>query len=82
METTNLQLTSEQRAALIASPGGMLYFTDRETGKTYLLVEQGALPELEKEYIQYGLDLARDQIARGEVSTATIAEIIVKAQQC
>jgi cellobiose phosphorylase len=81
METTKLQLTPEQRTAVSASPGGLVYFADKETGKTYLLVEQGALPELEEEYIRQGLELAREQIARGELSTATIDQVIAKAQQ-
>jgi hypothetical protein len=33
----------------------------------YLLVEQGEFPELEEEYIRDGVELAREQIARGEV---------------
>ena len=47
----------------------------------YLLVEQGTYPELEEEYIRQGLEMARDQIAHGEVSTATIDEVIDKARQ-
>jgi hypothetical protein len=81
MATVNLQLTPEQREALSATPDGAVHIADEETGKVYLLCEQGTLPELEEEYIRHGLEVARDQIARGEVSTASIDEVIAKARQ-
>jgi Arc/MetJ-type ribon-helix-helix transcriptional regulator len=81
METSNLQLTPEMREALLANPGVPVHIVDEETRKVYVLVEEGAYPELEEEYIRQGLELARSQIARGEVSTATIDEVIDKARQ-
>jgi hypothetical protein len=80
METV-IQLTPELRRAIAAQPDQPLYIADAETRKTYLLIEQGKFPELEEEYIRDGLAMARDQIARGEVSTASIGEVIAKAQQ-
>ncbi|HEY3393796.1 MAG TPA: hypothetical protein VGK58_13880 [Lacipirellulaceae bacterium] len=81
METSPLQLTPEMRAALIAHPGEALHIADKETGKVYLVFEQGTVPELEEEYIRDGIEVAREQIARGEVSSASINEVIAKAQQ-
>lgn len=81
METTNFQLTPEQRQVLAGRPDEPLYIEDAETRKTYVLIEQGKVPELEEEYIREGLAVARDQIARGDVSTASIDEVIVKARQ-
>jgi hypothetical protein len=81
MQASNLQLTPEQREALLVHPGQPVHIADEETRKVYLLLEQGALPELEEEYIRQGLELAREQIARGEISTASIDEVIAKAQQ-
>jgi hypothetical protein len=81
METSPLQLTPEMREALLAHPGAALHIADKETGKVYLVFEQGAVPELEEEYIRDGIELARQQIARGEVSSASIDEVIAKAQQ-
>ncbi len=81
METFDLQLTPEMRAALQAHPGEPVHISDEPTRKIYLLVEQGACPELEEEYIREGLKLARDQISRGEVSTASIGQIISKAKE-
>jgi hypothetical protein len=78
---TSIQLSPELRQAILANPDQPLYIKDAVTRRTYLLIEQGKLPELEAEYIREGLDLARDQIARGEVSTAAIEEVIAKAQQ-
>ena len=80
MDTSNPQLTPELRAALAASPGGLVHIADEATGKVYLLFEHGALPELEEEYIRDGLEVARNQLARGEISTASIDEVIAKAQ--
>jgi hypothetical protein len=80
MENSNLQLTPEQRAALLAHPGEPLHIADQETRRVYLLFEQGAFPELEEEYIRQGLETARAQIAGGEISTASIDEVIAKAQ--
>jgi hypothetical protein len=81
METSNLQLTPEMRQALAGRGDEPLYIEDAESRKTYLLIEQGKFPELEEEYIREGLAIARDQIARGEISTASIAEVIAKAAQ-
>ena len=78
MQTSNLQLTPEQRQALLVHPGQPVHIADEETRKVYLLLEQGAFPELEEEYIRQGLELAREQIARGEVSTASIDEVIAR----
>jgi hypothetical protein len=81
MDISNLELTPAQRAALLAQPDAPVYITDRETKKIYMLLEQGRFPELEEEYIREGIEFARNQIARGETSTATIDTVIAKAQQ-
>jgi len=80
METSHLQLTPEMRAALSAS-GGAVQIADDETRKVYLLIEQGQFPDLEEEYIRDGLEFARQQIARGQISEASIDEVIEKARQ-
>jgi hypothetical protein len=81
MQMSNIQLTPEQREALLVHPGQPVHIADPQTHKVYLLLEQGAVPELEADYIKEGLELARAQIARGEVSTASIGDVIDKAQQ-
>lgn len=81
MEMSNLQLTPEQRAAIAARPDQPLYIEDAQTRETYLLVKAGRFPELEEEYIRDGLAVARDQIARGEISTASINEIMAQARR-
>jgi hypothetical protein len=67
METTNLQLSPEQRAAVLAHPGEPVHIADETTRKVYLLIEQGAFPELEDEYIRSRLEEGFAAIERGEV---------------
>jgi cellobiose phosphorylase len=81
MDTPQIQLTPEMQAALLAKPGEPLHIADEETRRVYLLVEQGVYPELEEEYIRAGLEMARNQIARGEISQASIEEVIAKAKK-
>jgi hypothetical protein len=80
MQTSNVQLTPEQRQALLVNPGQPIHIRDEETRKVYVLLEQGSFPELEEDYIRQGLELARGQIARGEISTSPIDEVIAKAK--
>jgi hypothetical protein len=81
MSHTELQLTPEQREALSTNPGHPIHIADHETRKVYMIVERGVLPELEDDYIREGLELARGQISRGELSSLPIADVISKAQQ-
>jgi hypothetical protein len=75
METSNLQLTPEMREALLANPGGAVHIADEQTRKVYLLVEQGAFPELEEEYIRVRLEEGFAAIERGEVEKWDSASI-------
>ena len=52
METSNIQLTPEQRAAIAAHPDQPVYIEDAESRATYLLLKAGKFPELEEEYIR------------------------------
>ena len=81
MDAPKLQLTPELRQALQASAGEPLHIEDDETKKVYLIVEEGVVPTLDEAYIREGLQLARQQIARGEVSERTIDEVIVEAER-
>ena len=81
MEISDLELTPAQRQALLAQPDAPVYISDQQTRKIYMLVEKGRFPELEEEYIRDGLELAREQIARGETSNATLQEVIAKAER-
>jgi hypothetical protein len=66
METSNLQLTPEQRAAIAAHPDQPLYIEDAETRETYLLVKAGKFPELEEEYVRARLEEGFAAIERGD----------------
>jgi hypothetical protein len=56
MDTSNLQLSPELREAVLAHPGEPLHIADEATRKVYLLIEQGAFPELEAEYVRQRLE--------------------------
>jgi hypothetical protein len=81
MDTCNPQLTPEIRQALAAHPDEPLYIADAETQKIYVILEKGQFPQLEDDYVRESLELAREQIARGETSNATIQELIAEAQR-
>ena len=66
MDTSNPQLTPEQRAAIAAHPDQPLYIEDAETRATYLLVKAGKFPELEEEYVRARLEEGFAAIERGE----------------
>ena len=66
MDTSNPQLTPEQRAAIAAHPDQPLYIEDAETRETYLLLKTGKFPELEEEYIRARLEEGFAAIERGE----------------
>lgn len=54
------------RQALLANPGLPVHISDKETRKVYLLLEQGAFPDLEEEYIRARLEEGFAAIERGE----------------
>jgi Arc/MetJ-type ribon-helix-helix transcriptional regulator len=81
MDASNLELTPAQRAALLAQPDSPVYIADQATRKIYMLCEQGRFPELEEDYVREGLELAREQIRRGETSSASVQEVISKAER-
>ena len=62
-----IELTPEQRQAVLAGAGLPLHIHDPQTQKVYLLIEQGVEPTLEEAYIRGGLDLARDASDGGGV---------------
>ena len=66
MDTSNPQLTPEQRAAIAAHPDQPLYIEDAETRETYLLLKAGKFPELEDEYVRARLEEGLAAIERGE----------------
>jgi hypothetical protein len=75
MDTSHLQLTPELREALRAHPGEPLHIADEETRKVYLIVELGAFPELEEEYIRQRLEEGFAAAERGEVEEWDSASI-------
>ena len=74
------ELTPDQRQAVLANAGLPLHIHDAESQKVFLLIEQGAEPSLDAEYLGEGLQTAREQIARGELGTRSIEAIIADAR--
>lgn len=68
MDTTQIQLSPELRIALDAQSGMPIHIHDRETQKVYLLIEQGALPELEEDELLRLLQPALEDETRGDVA--------------
>jgi hypothetical protein len=66
MDTSNVQLTPEQRAAIAAHPDQPLYIEDSHTRETYLIVKAGRFPELEEEYVRARLEEGFAAIERGD----------------
>jgi hypothetical protein len=81
METSHPQLTPEIRAALSAHPGEPLHIADEQTRKVYLVIEQGAFPELEEEYIREKLEEGFAAIEKGEEEEWNSASIKAEARQ-
>lgn len=77
----SLDLTPDQRQAVLASSGSPIYIHDSASQKVFLLIEQGAEPLLDAEYIDSELNSAREQIARGEVGTRSIDDLIAEAKR-
>jgi hypothetical protein len=80
METSPLQLTPEQGAALADHPGQPLYIEDAETRETYLLLKAGQFPELEDEYVRAKLDEGFAAIERGEEEGWDSASVVDSAR--
>lgn len=77
----SLELTPDQRNAVLASPGSPVYIHDSASQKVFLLIEQGTEPLLDAEYIDLGLKSAREQIVRGDVATRSVDELIAEARR-
>jgi hypothetical protein len=78
MDPTLPAITPQMRSALAASGGAPIQVQDPETLQVYLVSEKPIEVTLDEEYIRQGVQVARDQFARGEYSAwdmdATIAE--------
>jgi hypothetical protein len=75
MNLSNLELTPDQRNALLAQPESPVYISDRETRKIYVLFEKGKFPELEEEFIRDRLQEGFAAVERGEVEEWDSASI-------
>ena len=77
----SIDLNPEQRQAALASEGKPLHIHDSGSQKVFLLIEQGVEPTLDEEYIRQGLQVAREQIQRGETANGNVEEVIAEARR-
>lgn len=69
------EFTREQIRVLQTHPGEPLQVPVKETNKVYLVIEKGAVPSLDEDYIRQGLAQAAEQAARGEEDDWDVEEI-------
>jgi hypothetical protein len=81
MDLANLELTPQQRNALLAQPDSPVYISDRETKKVYVLFEQGKFPALEEAYIRDRLEEGFAAVERGDVEEWDAASIKTAGRQ-
>jgi hypothetical protein len=81
METSNFQLTPEQREAIAAHPYQPLYIEDSQTRETYLLLKAGKFPELDEEYVRARLEEGFAATDRGAVEGWDSASIKTEARR-
>ena len=75
------QFTPDQLRMLQSQLGEPLRVAVEETKKVYLVVEEGALPTLDENYIRQGLAHAAEQASRGEEAEWNTNEIKAAARQ-
>lgn len=76
-----IDLTPEQREAALANAGMPIHVHDSVSRKVFVLIEQGVEPTLEQEYIRHGLEVAREQIERGELADGGMESVIAEAKR-
>ena len=69
------EFTPEQLQLLRNRQGEPLHVPVKETNKVYLVIEEGAIPTLDEDYIRRGLAHAAAQAESGEVADWNAEEI-------
>lgn len=79
-----IEITPDQRLAIQAASEPLIYLSDPETKKTYVLVEQPVQSKIDEDHLTYireCLELAEEQIANGECGPWDPAETLRKGQE-
>ena len=75
------EFTPEQLEMLQKHGDEPLHVAVKETSKTYLVIEEGAIPTLDGEYIRQGLAHAAEQAQRGEEAEWDPEEIMAAGRE-
>lgn len=78
---TALKLTDEMRQALASKPGGPIPIEDDHTQNKYVLLTKEDYFRLHDDYIRRELQVAFDQIDRGEVSDLDMNALLAEAHR-
>jgi hypothetical protein len=78
---TALKLTVEMREALATRPTGPIPFEDDETKNQYVLLTKDDYFRLRDAYLRRELQVAFDQVARGEVSDLDMDAVLAEAHR-
>jgi hypothetical protein len=78
---TALKLTDEMRQALAARPAGPIPIEDEKTQNQYVLLKKEDYLRLHDNYIRRELQIAFDQVDRGEVDDLDMNAILAEAHR-
>jgi hypothetical protein len=75
------KLTDEMRQALAAHPSGPIPIEDDQTQSFYVLLTKDDYCRLQDDYYRRELQVAFDQVDRGEVSDLDMSAILAEAHR-
>ncbi len=74
-------LTNEMRQALAAHPSGPIPIADEQTQNQYVLLSKDDYLRLHDDYIRRELQVAFDQVDRGEVADLDMDAVLAEAHR-
>ncbi len=75
------KLTDEMRQALASRPAGPIPVKDDQTQSFYVLLTKDDYCRLQDDYVRRELQVAFDQVDRGEVSDLDMAALLAEAHR-
>jgi hypothetical protein len=75
------KLTDEMRQALAIRPDGPIPIEDDKTQSFYVLLTKDDYCRLHDDYVRRELQVAFDQVDRGEISDLNMNELLVEAHR-
>ena len=78
---TALKLTNEMRQALALRPDGPIPIEDDQTQNQYVLLTKEDYIRLHDDYVRRELQVAFDQVDRGEVSDLDMSAVLAEAHR-